>query len=40
MISVKEDELANLPNSYKRIGWSVSYKSYQEKGDDYDSFQV
>jgi hypothetical protein len=38
--TVKEDELANLPNSYKRIGWSVSYKSYQEKGDDYDSFQV
>ena len=36
--TVKEDELANLPNSYKRIGWSVSsYKFYPEEGGLYDT---
>lgn len=36
--TVKEDELANLSNSYKRIVWSVlSYDFYPEKGGLYDT---
>lgn len=36
--TAKEDELANLSNSYKRIGWSVSsYDFYPEEGGLYDT---